>query len=123
VDDTAPPPPPSWMRTVRPGTLDRRILEQDEFWVTEEAQVLRVATMSSDHLVAVAKMLEQQAMLLHLHAMVDLLEGDGELRLEAELTTFRLTGRCLTTTTPEEWLAATTLMRALRRELARRDVR
>jgi len=61
------------------------------------------------------------APLLHLEAMLDVLTGPPD-ALVGELLVFQLTGSCLATLSAESWLESTPLVRALRSELAGRDV-
>lgn len=113
--------PPAWMNDVPPGLLDSRVLDQTVFWVTREAAVLEIATMSSEHLIGVLLMLGDFAPQLHVVALADLVYDDEE-GLALELDLLELTGSCLATVSPWDWLAATPLVRALIRELnSRRD--
>lgn len=109
--------PPQWALEVRPGEFDRRVLDQQEFWVTGQGVVLRVYQMSTEHLRAVTVMLNDRAMELHTWCVLDTFTsallahldglpcGDD---LERELT-----GRTVADVEPDVWLAATALMRRI----------
>lgn len=114
--------PPEWMLAVTPGRLDLRILDQNAYWVTRGAAVVLIADMSTDHLRNVARMLNDMAMLLHLHAMADMILCPEEAAdsLVGELATNRLTGSCIATVAPHDWLRATPLLRQIFQELESR---
>ena len=111
---------PAWMGQVRPGCLDRRVLDQDRFWVTREAQVLELSAMSTEHLRAVAELLRGKAMVLHMHAMGDLLDEASEDAVVGEVLALALGGASIADLEAEEWLETTPLMRAIERETHRR---
>lgn len=110
------------MLGIEPGRLDRRVLDQDEYWVTRDAVVLKLTAMSAEHLRNVALMLGDIAMLLHLQAMADVIlcPEDAADSLIAEMATYRLTGSCIATVAPHDWLQATPLVRRILAELATR---
>lgn len=114
------------MPLVPPGKLDARVLWQESHWVTIRAEVLELAQMSDEHLEAVVAMLGDSALALavHIDAMVDALDAlvqaaaDGVVR--ADFITSELMGASIASVTPAEFLETTPLIRAIRRELARR---
>ena len=112
------------MRTVPPGVLDARVLDQEQYWLTADAAVQQIAAMSTEHLTAVVAFLRSRATSLHMSAivdaLVDLIEADAEGRLTADQITHEVTGTHLGSVDAAAWLEATPLVRALRRELARR---
>lgn len=108
------------MRTVAPDTLDRRILNQSEYWITKQAVVLRLEEMTSEHLRNVVLMLTDQAPVLHMAAITDLVVDDDPVALTLELALYELTGGCLATVSPSAWLQATPLVRAIDNELNQR---
>lgn len=109
------------MYTAPQDTFDRRVLDQPHYWLTRTGEILEPLQMSRAHLHNTLAMLETMAPLLHMDAMLDLLTGPPE-GLVGELLAYELTGSCLGTLSAEAWLAATPLVRALRAELASRDV-
>lgn len=118
-----PEAPPDWMVTVTPGTLDSRVLYQEHFWVTADATVLSLATMTEAHLAAVVRfLLNAHATRLHLEAMLvallDLLAAREVGQTTAEQLTHDLTGQSIASASPQAWLESTPLLRALRRQLA-----
>ena len=58
---------------VRPGAFDRRVLDQDRIWVTQEAEVRRLEDMSTAHLLVVKALLLGRARALHFDAIVNAL--------------------------------------------------
>lgn len=112
------------MSTVAPGTLDSRVLTQEHYWVTVDAIVLPLGAMTEAHLSAVVRFLLTRATLLHLDAMVDALADLIEARALGETTAEQLmhdlTGQSIASVSPDAWFESTPLLRALRRELARR---
>ncbi|CAL8973725.1 hypothetical protein CELL_01604 [Cellulomonas sp. T2.31MG-18] len=109
------------MRTVPEHTLDRRVLNQPTYWITRRTKILPVAGMSPAHLRNVLAMLEGMARELHIAAISDLLIDDDSTGLRAEQTLYGLTGGCIATVSARAWLHATELVRAIDRELSRRD--
>jgi hypothetical protein len=110
------------MRLVGPGLLDVPVLGQSVYWVTSEAQVLRLDEMTAAHLQAAAQMLLEQALPLHFWTVVATLK---ELRASmktgvpcGEALQFAVTGTSLADVEPNVWLASTPLMRAIARRLA-----
>lgn len=113
--------PPQWALAVRPGEFDRRVLDQQEVWVTGQGVVLRVDQMSTEHLRAVTVMLNERAMELHTLCVLDAFNtallahldglpcGDD---LERELT-----GGTVADVDPDVWLGSTALMRRIDRLL------
>lgn len=120
VDNPTAAQPPTWMNDIVPGLLDRRVLDQTTFWVTVEASVLEIGSMSSEHLIAVLLMLGDSAPQFRMLALADLVYDD-EPGLALELGLLELTGSCMATVSPWDWLAATPFVRALFRELHRRS--
>lgn len=116
--------PPTWMLTIAPGILDSRVLDQEYYWVTAEATVLPLASMTEAHLSAVVRLLYAHATPMHLDAMVDALLDVIDARSAGETTaeqlTHDLTGQSIASVSSDAWLESTPLMRALRRELAAR---
>ena len=113
---------PAWVSEVRPGTLDRRVLDH-VFWITNEGDVLSLRSMSTAHLQNVVRMLEQRAHRLHLDALLDafasVLEADLEDRASGERLAHEL-GMSIVDCGPLEWLHGTALLRAIDGELRRR---
>jgi hypothetical protein len=116
--------PPAWTTDIVAGTFDARVLDQGSYWVTAEGGVLLLASMATAHLSAVIRYLRARALLLHQSAMVgalvSLIEARAVGQTTAEQLTHDLTGQSIASITPEAWLEATPLMRALRRQLAAR---
>lgn len=116
--------PPSWMLTIAPGTLDARVLDQDRYWVTAEANVLPLTAMSGAHLSAVARLLHARAACLHMDAMfdalLDLIDARGAGESTPEQLTHDLIGQSIASVTADAWLKSTALVQAIRRELAAR---
>lgn len=107
------------------GALDRRVLDQDWFWVTANATILRLSQMSTAHLDAVVEFLhEQHATRLHLNAMLDamveLIVAADAGGTTGEVLTHTLCGESIATVDQHAWLESTPLVRAIRRELATR---
>lgn len=115
---------PAWVRTVEPGTLDRRVLDQDQLWITFESQALTLAEMPSDHLRNVRAMLETHAPRLHFEAVLDAVEtaalGDLSGCPSGDRLVFELLGRTVADCEPLTWLHTTALIRAIGRALRRR---
>lgn len=111
------------MFTIPAGVFDRRMLDQDRFWVTRHGQVLALADMRAEHLLAVTEMLQGKAMWLHLHAMIEtftVLAVDSVSGVASgERLAIELTGESICDLEPHQWLATTALMRALTRRLDR----
>lgn len=108
-----------------PNTFDRRVLDQDRFWVTADATILRISEMSPEHLAAALAFLhERHATRLHMEAMLDVLveflDPHGSPGPNAESITHELTGESIVTVDQHAWLETTPLVRAMRRELASR---
>lgn len=61
-------PIPEWIHQVRPGTFDRRILDQHRWWVNEAGTVLAIAIADAD---ATRKI--RAVSTDHLHNIVDFL--------------------------------------------------
>jgi len=115
---------PLWAHTVEPDTLDRRVLDQDQIWITIDARVLALVEMSSDHLRNVQSMLEASARRLHFQAVLDALEaavlGDASGCPSGDRLVFELSGRSVADCEPLAWLRTTALIRGIGRELRRR---
>jgi hypothetical protein len=114
-------PPPGWMRLVKPGRLDMRVLGQGTYWVTKEGAVLPLDQMSAGHLIAVAEMLRRQATRLHFWAMAELIR---EIRASAQsgapcgaVIEFALTGASMADVDPRVWIESLPLMRAIAHRL------
>lgn len=118
-------PPPEWMKDVRPGRLDVRLLSQGTFWATREGVVLRLDHMSARHLQEVAGMLRDGAVALHLRAMIDALNSIHASRrsgvLSGDTIEFYLTGSSIAHVDARVWVESLPLMRAIDRELAKPD--
>ena len=116
--------PQAWMFEVQPGKFDVRIMNQTTFWINREAQILRIDEMSTDHIANVISMLEENPRRYHLAALVDatinILESMIEGRASGEVLAYELTGENPGDIPAEEWLAATPLMRHLRRTIKER---
>ncbi len=112
------------MNRVSPGTLDARVLDQATYWVTAEAAVLALRTMSTAQLINVLALLRDHATRMHLGAMVgalaDLVEARAVGGTTAEEITHRLTGTSIATVSAAQYLDASPLVRAIRREVADR---
>lgn len=112
------------MHQVTPGALDARVLDQETYWVTKEAAVLALRAMSTAHLTNVLALLHDHATRMHFNAMLDALAGLVEARATgattAEEITDRLTGTSIATVSAEQYLDASPLVRAIRREVAAR---
>lgn len=122
------PQPPVWMHEVIPGTLDARVLDQEHHWVTIDGTVLAITdreAMGTAHLENIATFLLGMAVSLHLDAMLfalaDLLLAKAAGQTTAEAVTHHLTGNSIATTTAEQYIEATPLLRAIRREVAARS--
>lgn len=105
-----------------PGQWDRRALTQGTWWVDGQARVWRLAEMTEPHLRGVLDMLSGRARLLHLEAMVDALLGGlaNPDALTHEVLAHQASAS-LVDVTPEDFLGATPLVRAIRAELRRRQ--
>lgn len=112
------------MRHVPRGTFDTRVLDQEHYWVTADGAVLQLTAMSTAHLTNVLAMLEQQAVRLHLEAivgaLVDLAAARARGGTTAEEITYKLTGSSLADITATAFFEAMPLVRAIRRELRTR---
>lgn len=86
----------------------------------KQAVVLRLEEMTSEHLRNVVLMLTDQAPVLHMAAITDLVVDDDPVALTLELALYELTGGCLATVSPSAWLQATPLVRAIDNELNQR---
>ena len=114
---------PAWVSEVRPGTLDRRVLDH-VFWITNEGDVLSLRSMSTAHLQNVVRMLEQRAHRLHLDALLDAFASVLAADLDGHTSGERLAhelGVSIVDCGPVEWLLGTTLQRAIDRELRARE--
>lgn len=115
-------PPPDWITHAKPG--DRRLLDQEEYWVAADGTVLTIAEMSTAHLANVAGLLRANATRLHMLAMadalLDLLEADAHGAITAEAMTHHLTGESIATLDADDFVQTCPLARAIHRELARR---
>ena len=112
--------PPEWMYAIAPGTFDRRVLDQRAFWVTKAAQILPVRSLTRPHLANILTMLEAMAPVLHVEALADIIASEHTAGFEIELLLYWLTGNCLATVSPRDWLGTTPLVRAMRDQLATR---
>lgn len=112
------------MSTIAPGTLDARVLDQERYWVTGEATVLPLVSMTEAHLSAVVRFLHVHATRMHLDAMVDalldLIDARSAGETTAEQVTHDLTGQSIASVSANVWLESTPLLRAIRRELTAR---
>ena len=121
----SPEPIPVWALAARAGVLDRRVLDQDRIWVTRDADVLLLASLSTEHLLNVKSMLLAMATRLHLDAMLDALVAAMGRELgdcpTAEEVAFAATGSSMADLTAEEWVETTALMRGIERTLRRRS--
>ena len=112
------------MHQVSPGRLDARVLDQETYWVTRDAAVLPLRTMSTTYLRNVLSLLHDHATRMHLNAMVgalaDLIEARAVGATTVEETTHMLTGTSIATVSAEQYLDASPLVRAVRREVTTR---
>jgi len=121
MTDARAPDPPHWM-THPSGSFDRRVLDQDEFWVPVDGRPRHLADLEDDHVAALVPWLGERALQLHLDAMLDTLVDALAGRALPEILALEVTGISLASLTPEEWLETTALMRGIRRELRRRQL-
>src|SRR5690625_6433440 len=116
--------PEPCMFEVQLGKFDVRIMNQSTFWINREAHILRIDDMSTDHITNVITMLEENPRRYHLAALVDAMINIAEAmfdgRPSGEVLAYELTGENPGDIPAEEWLAATPLMRHLRRPLEER---
>lgn len=110
-----------------PGVLDRRVLDQSRIWVTAEARILSLTDMSAADLGAVIEMFTGRAPEFHAAAVLDALFTLVLADLTGEETDESLAraseGSSVADLDPLAWLETTALLRAPRRELARRRPR
>lgn len=106
------------------GSLDLRVFDQDVWWVDIAQRPHRIASpeMSPDYIRNVIWFLTKDAKYFYYETMRrELASMAGDLmlgRVPTELVAMAAGGPSLNDLTPEEWLEATTLMRALRRRAA-----
>ena len=109
---------------MRPGSFDRLVLDQAEFWVDGQATICRIVELTTPHLRRIISFLERRAEHLHASAVLDALEelvlADASGGVSTERLTWELPGRSIADVEPATWLETTTLVRALRGELAKR---
>lgn len=121
--DNPAPDIPDWATHVTPDTLDPRVLDQADIWVTRDATVLRITAMSTDHIHNVLTMLTERASELRLSSLLDatyqLMNTDTRTVDDAEQLAWDLV-RTYADLTPPHWLETTALVIALRTELATR---
>lgn len=104
------------------GRLDLRVFDQEVWWVDIEQRPHRLTEMSAAYIANVIAFLEQHRDYYYAETtrrLVIQLAGDLMLgRVPDEVVAGELGAPKHTDLTPEEWLEATPLMRALRRRLA-----
>jgi hypothetical protein len=101
------------------GRLDLRVFDQDVWWVDIAQRPHRLAEMSGDYIANVIAFLEQDCDYFYAETTRRLaLQMAGDLllgRVPDEVVARELDAPAHTDLTPQEWLEATPLMRALRR--------
>src|SRR5690625_2894640 len=116
--------PEPWMFEVQLGKFDVRLMNQSTFWINREAHIVRMDERSTDHITTAIRTREQNPRRYHLAALVDatinILESMIEGRASGEVLAYELTGENPGDIPAEEWLAATPLMRHLRRTIKER---
>lgn len=112
-------PIPEWARHVRPGTVDTKVLYQDQIWVSADSHIHRVSELTPEHAHNILTMLHRAAQKLHLNAILTAVEAEVEATITGALTAERLTneltGTNIATVNATDWLESLPLIRALRR--------
>lgn len=99
--------------TVTPGTLDLRVLDQDQVWVNRAGHVVSVHSMSDDRIHGLISFLHRHADRLHHAAMSDALAdllSDFDIGI---LDVGAVTAFLGVPSDPHNWLDGTCLMRRL----------
>lgn len=109
---------PGWLHTIKPGTIDLRIFDQDTYWVNRHTEIFQLQDMTSEYRAAVLTMLTERAIMFHLHTMAnavfDMFDAHNEDTTTGDMMTFSLTGESIADASPAQWIESTPLVRKLR---------
>lgn len=104
-------------QAVTPGSIDYRVVDQDEWWVNVRGEPFRLNEMSKDYLRSVYNFMQPKAEEFHFWAVMRTINGiitDLQNGVDnADVLQYQLTGTTIANMEHTEWLNSTPLMRKI----------